>query len=436
MADSIPLDDLPGADDTTRRDRWGRYLVVPPAGGDPIGYTRATTVAKVLDSGGGLASWKAAMTVQGMLLRSGLRARWEALMSRENGDPWYNSQEGKAAAKALVEECSAVGGSKDRAEIGLALHAITALMDSGHPPTHLTPDTKRDIDAYRSGLSRDGIELVPGAVELTVVLDEYQVAGTFDRLVTAKGRPLPLVADLKTGANLDYSFQSFAVQLAIYSRANAIYVQGEAKNGSEDQRHPMPEVDQETGVILHLNAGTGQLVVYTVNLEAGWEAFQHSLWTRGWRGSRPFAQGAPLPTDLEPALEESLRAAADRAAGITRSGMRHPANGPDLSQEDSRVVRRRWLQARVDEIGQHPDARAELMRKWPKDVPPLKASTDHTDSQLTAIDELLWAVEGRHQLKFPPAMQEYATAKIVAMFPGSTVEGEGGNVPTVPPPAS
>lgn len=35
--------------DAVRRDRWGRYLVVPPDGGKPVGYTRATTVAKALD---------------------------------------------------------------------------------------------------------------------------------------------------------------------------------------------------------------------------------------------------------------------------------------------------------------------------------------------------------------------------------------------------
>lgn len=36
MTDSIPLDALPGsADDDTRRDGYGRYLIVPPAGASP-----------------------------------------------------------------------------------------------------------------------------------------------------------------------------------------------------------------------------------------------------------------------------------------------------------------------------------------------------------------------------------------------------------------
>ena len=33
----------------TRRDRWGRYLVLPEGGTKPIGYTRATTVAKGIE---------------------------------------------------------------------------------------------------------------------------------------------------------------------------------------------------------------------------------------------------------------------------------------------------------------------------------------------------------------------------------------------------
>src|SRR6516162_6012262 len=65
---SIPLDAIP-ATDTTRRDQWGRYLVVPPGGGKPTGYTRVTTVAKALDDTGGLAPWKATMAAGGIIMR-------------------------------------------------------------------------------------------------------------------------------------------------------------------------------------------------------------------------------------------------------------------------------------------------------------------------------------------------------------------------------
>jgi hypothetical protein len=222
--DSIPLDDLPEYD-STRRDQWGRYLVVPPGGGKPVGYTRVTTVAKSLDDGGGLAPWKAAMTASGIIIRRGLRSQWEALIA-EYGDPWYAGGDAKRQAKRLVEESAAVGGANDRSEVGTALHTITSMVDLGKTPQHLTEETERLVRAYSDGLTEAGIIVLPGAVELVTVLDSVRVAGTFDRVVTVPGFEVPLIADLKTGANLDFSWNSIAVQLAAYSRGEALYRQG------------------------------------------------------------------------------------------------------------------------------------------------------------------------------------------------------------------
>jgi hypothetical protein len=60
---SIPLAALPAPIDPTRRDQWGRYLVLPPDGDKPVGYTRATTVAGALDDGYGLQKWLATMSI-------------------------------------------------------------------------------------------------------------------------------------------------------------------------------------------------------------------------------------------------------------------------------------------------------------------------------------------------------------------------------------
>ena len=76
---SVSLSDLPSVTDQTRRDQWGRYQIFDEATGKLVGYTRVTTVAKALDNGGGLASWKASMTAVGMTLRKGLRYQWAVL---------------------------------------------------------------------------------------------------------------------------------------------------------------------------------------------------------------------------------------------------------------------------------------------------------------------------------------------------------------------
>jgi hypothetical protein len=400
----IPLTELGG--DSARRDRYGRYLIIPPNGTKPEPYTRVTTVAKALDEGGGLAPWKATMTACGIIMRRGLRAQWEALLAT-TGDPWYANKKSKAECKRLVEECSAVGGANDRREVGSALHAITALVDQGETPTRLTEETERDVKAYHEGLAAAGIAIVPGAVELAVVLDGWQIAGTFDRLAIVPDFDLPLIADLKTGADLSYSWQSIAIQLAAYSRAEAVYEQGTAADGSDDRRLPMPPVDQDWGLIMWLNAGTGELELFLVDLNAGWQAFEHSMWARGWRNAKvahPIEDRPPLPTKPDDLLEQ-LTASVEAI---------HHAKIPELLP---------WLQNRIDCIGQHPSARADLGSVWPTDLPTLRAFTAHTPEQLAVIERLLDGVEKRHQLPFPPERPDReaaAVAQVVDLFPGTT----------------
>jgi hypothetical protein len=410
---AVPLTTL---DDDTRRDGYGRYLVVPPKGGKPVGYTRVTTVAKALDNEGGLAPWKATMTATGIIMRPGLRARWEAMLV-EHGDAWYGSETTKAKAKELVEECAAAGGSNDRKEMGSALHKITAVLDADQTrriPSPLTEETQRDVEAYVTGLVEAHVAIVPGFIETCVVLDDYQVAGTFDRLVMVPGHKLPMIADLKTGADLSYSWQSFAVQLAAYSRGDAVYVQGPRPDGTQDRREAMPEVDQEFGMVMWLNAGTGRLELFLVDLEAGWEAFGHSMWARGWRTSRPFYpvelnQRSPLPTtddEVEGALE----------ASITKVIADYQPDAPTVDASDLRA----WLQDRIDRIGKVAESRRDLAQSWPAEIPTLRSVTTHTPEMLDTIAALLERVERVHGIEFPPPEPGSDIGRLLAMFPGST----------------
>jgi hypothetical protein len=388
------------------------------------------------------------MTAAGMIMRNGLRARWEALLA-SYGDPWYASKESKAECKTLVEECAAVGGANDRKEIGSSMHTLTALIDVGRPPTHLTPETKADLAAYVDGIAAAGITIIPGAVELVTVLDAFQVAGTIDRLAVVPGFDLPLVTDLKTGGSIEYSWQSIAVQLAGYAHGEALYQQGPSKDGSKDIRHPMPPVDQNYGLIFWLPAGEARLELWLVDIAAGWEAFQHSLWAYNWRKAHPekaySIEGVGrITTDdsLSADLEQSLIAA---AAAITPEEMQavgqrlveqlHPQLADIEPAKDAEELSRRsieahqrdimepilqhrqWLQDRINEIGQAPQARKALGQLWPEGVPTLKASDAHTPEQLLAIEKLLDDVEKRYELKFPPPSP--AVGKVVALFPGS-----------------
>jgi hypothetical protein len=242
MTNAIPLDPI-----EPRRDRLGRYMARPPGADETTAYTRVTTVAKTFDDGGGLGPWLATMAIGGLLARPGLRAQWEALRAEHGPNPWYASADAKAACKKLVAECQSAGGSSDRAEVGTALHAMTARSDLGHALGPVGDETARDLEAYRTGLAATGVEILAGMVELSVVLDRERIAGTFDRLVMVPGHAKPVVGDLKTGASLSYSWPSIAVQLAAYAHADAIYTFGAASDGSLDQRTPMPRSTRRSG---------------------------------------------------------------------------------------------------------------------------------------------------------------------------------------------
>jgi hypothetical protein len=432
---SIDLGQL-DPDQKYRRDQWQRYLVVPIPGEKPHGYTRVTTVAKTLDSGGGLGPWKAAMTACGVIKAPGLRAKWEALLAEYGGNPWYASPAGKAACKALVEECATAGGADTRRDQGTALHSITAVVDAGGKPEFLTPETSALIAAYKACRDEAGITIIPDYIETMVVLDEYQVAGIFDRLACVPGYKLPLIADLKTGGDLAYSWQPIAVQLAAYSRANAIYQQGPAKNGSQDRRLEMPAVDQHHGLIFWLNAGTGVMELHLVDLDRGWEAFGHSMWTRGWRSTEPHEPYTP--GDLTSLLAKSIKCERCGAGLVEDQGASWPHCPvcdwcPDcgVSHEphaDARVLPpqdetdaslREWLQDRIDKIGAHPKARADLGARWPAGLPTVNGSLSHTEEQFAEIERLLDLVEGRWGMKFPPAKPQEDDARVVALFPGA-----------------
>jgi hypothetical protein len=431
MVDSIDLGAL--GVDTKRRDQYKRLLVVPPIGGKPTGYTRVTTVAKTLDDGGGLMPWKATMCATGMIMRRGLRSQWEALIAQYD-DPWYAGDSIKAICKRLVEECAAVGGANDRAEMGTALHAITALYDLGRIPSHLTEETEADLEAYAEGLSNAGIKLAPGFVETTIVIDAYQVAGTFDRLASVPGFDLPLIADLKTGSSLDYSWQTFAVQLAGYSRGNAIYEQGANKDGSKDKRLPMPEVDQSTGLIMWLNAGAANLELHLVDLEAGWKGFEQSMWVRGWRKT-PVAQPLtnaqlPLqavnqPDSLVPVLEASIKAIEEAKASTPTMPPAQDDQEVIVDYQSSQAYNdqvRSWLQGRIQLIGANEAARKLLIARWPSDLPTLISSKDHTPDQLVIIERLLVDVEAKAKMPFgePRPEPTEQMARLLQMFPNST----------------
>jgi hypothetical protein len=248
-------------------DQFGRYRLPARSGsGRVVPWTRATTFAKTIADTYTLNMWGRRMVIVGLTMRPDLLEQARGLDVREDRD--VLNRIGELAAEAA--------GSRGAARIGTALHGFTEQVDRGEEPFVPAP-WDRDIAAYRSAMDAEALEILPGMIERLIVCEEYQIAGTFDRLVDDVGSPCPVcgrtqkVGDLKTGADLDYGWLEIAVQLSVYGHASAIW------NKETMTYEPMPEVCPHRAVVMHLPANPRDEVnrhtctIYDLDIEKGWE---------------------------------------------------------------------------------------------------------------------------------------------------------------------
>jgi len=229
------------------RDHLGRPLITPPGGGKPVPYTRATTWAKTLEDTFKLEQWGKRMVAIGLADRPDLLMA----VSVNRGD--------KERMNHLCDDAIEAAKASAAATVGTNMHQLADMVDRGDELPTVTAEVLADLAAYEEATR--GLEVV--AMEQFVVIDELQVAGTFDRIyrVPAGGY---IISDLKTG-NVDWAMGSIAIQLALYSR-------GVAYDPATGGRTPLPDVDQDTALVVHLPAGQGTCRILEVNIALGWEA--------------------------------------------------------------------------------------------------------------------------------------------------------------------
>lgn len=342
------------------RDRWGRPLIVPPDGGKPVGYTRATTVAKTLDDEGSLTKWAQRLTAAGLARRPDLLA----LVASKLGPDGDIPEQHKGDIQRLCDEAKEHGGGSRAANLGTALHSLTELVDLGHD-VYIPNDMQADIDAYRQAVQP--FEVL--GIEQFVVLDEHKIGGTFDRLWRLPdGRVV--IADLKTGRDLSYSWKSISVQLAVY--ANAVRY-------NDGLRTALPaDMDRDTGIVIHLPVGQGRCDLYSVDLRAGLIALQHSMWARNWRNRRDLHSPFSVP------------------AGGRAPIPAHIPSPPSAPQP----ARRTQLRARLQAIAAAEGGKQWMLQRWPEGVPTFKQSDTHSDAQLDAIEAVVQRAEAHLALPF------------------------------------
>ena len=361
------LDDLTQL--PTRRDRWGRYLVLPEGATKPIGYTRATTVAKALDDSGGLLSWGKRMVALGL----GQRPDLVALVST-------TSNADKKTLDDICERAAEAGGATIRRDLGTAVHGM--LEKSWADPTFVAPDPYgSDVRAVHDALATARLRVVDGYAERMIVHDRHQIAGTFDLLVEDENGT-KYVADIKTGSSL-LGALAFAVQLFIYADADALYNQGAATDGSEDVREPMPEVSLEKAVIIHVQPGSGHCDLHWLDLVIGQAALELAIDVRQMRKAKPLA---PLTVEVDVVERTKKIAQTEKVLAV--------ADG--LVDDEWRE----WMRGRVKQLAEA--GHTDLIRaSWPEGVPTLGSGEPIANHLADPIEQAVSMMEREVGAAFP-----------------------------------
>ena len=300
-----------------KRDQWGRYLLPHPDTGKLQSWTRATTFAKSASDTFALAQWQSRTVAKGMSMRPDLYA----LAAATHPDD-------KDTLNRIAEQAKEAGGGSKAASIGTALHAFTEQEDRGEKPVVPEPWTD-NVALYNKCLVQHQLVVNPNFIETVVLVPEFGVAGTLDRLGTLPDIPYLRVVDLKTGRDLSYGWMEIAVQLFLYSRATHWY------DVATKTLYGMPEVDREIGNVIHLPVNQKTVALYEVNLALGATVASHIAPIRELRKRKDYAKlvsppiEAIAPSDLIAAVpdpewddEEQPAKAGNAANKAAKSGVR------------------------------------------------------------------------------------------------------------------
>jgi len=343
------------------KDRWGRYKISDPATGKERGYTRVTTIAKVLDDSSSLADWKTRMAITGIVQRADLLAQASTAL------------DDRSRLNKIANDAIEAAGAYSRANLGTALHSITQQLDLGMKP-QILQGLQADIETYVASIAAWDFGMRKEWIEVLLINDEYEYAGTADRIVTTRDGKI-CIFDLKTGTDLSYSFGSIAVQLAMYAHADWIY---DWKTG---ERTALPEgLDMKEGIICHLPAGEATCKFYTVDLEAGWEAAKMSFATRDWRKRKDLFKPYQFSDEKRRVVEPVV----------------NPIPQADDSVSPKELqIRQEWMKQRIANLTR--EAQAMLILCWPEGCPKLQETSPEQLQQLVKVIE---TVEAQHDIPF------------------------------------
>lgn len=235
------------------RDRYGRPLVVPEDGGEARAYQRVTTLAKMLEDKTGLTKWELRQLAYGMSQRPDL-------VAQASGAGPEDKRTLDGIVRSALDYVSA-----NQSGSGTAFHSFAENVDRGKPLGFVPDDMKPMLAAYEALMVKHDLKV--DSAEEFVVLDEFEVGGTPDKVIFYEGQYA--IGDIKTGS-LSYP-ASWAIQLAVYARSKRYDL-------ATARRLPLvadgSPVRTDIGYIIHVPIGEERASLVPIDLEKGWRAAQ------------------------------------------------------------------------------------------------------------------------------------------------------------------
>lgn len=364
--------------ESDKYDRFGRYKLHHPS--DPkkkVAWTRATTFAKSVQDTFALSQWAQRMTLKGASLRPDIVAAAGTLEVKAD----------RNQMNALVDDAKKAAGDKVAANLGTAVHTYTERRDKGEE-VDIPEEHRPTVDAYTRVLADFGLEPVPGLIEFTTAVIQFEIAGTSDRCyrvtrditIDLNGRPVTLYAgeyvigDVKTGADLSYGWQEIAIQLSIYAQglnASGVWDWSTGvwlRPTDPDQPDVQIQVRTDVGIVPHLpvdreRTGAPLATLYAVDLTAGWAACILCNQVRDWRKESKLA----VPLTVADVADENGVSDSRFADWVTRAenpgaarrGAPAAASGPPAAPDRAEVTGRPpTLQERAQAVRNRAEASA------------------------------------------------------------------------------
>jgi len=357
-------------------------------------------LAEIIDDTKLLEEWKKRRIARGFAAQPALLDQ----VRKVPDDTPNGASSEKEALNGLIAEALAAGDADKAAAAGTAQHSVYERVMCGQSITDAKcpPENEADVRALLAVLEKAGLHPVAGMFERTVVNRRVKAAGTFDLLLRHRETGAVYMADYKTGKQLKWSQAKYAAQLAGYASAEEIY------DYDTETFLPMPPVDQDRGVIIHVQVGSGIAELHWIDLEFGRRQLDLCVQVREIRKANKNILCHLARVNLAPAPATTITVNPD-----SLDPFRLTDEAPAVP-EATLAELREWVTGRLAAIKAHdPDGLRQVAGRWPVGVPTLKASEDHTAGQYDQIALVLDQIEpevGLNPFEIPGRPHEQATA--------------------------